>query len=158
MLVVADTSPLRYLIAIGEEGVLPTIFGEVWVPGAVVAELTTSSTPESVRHLMENRPRWLSVRDPQEAAVAGVNPDLDPGERAALALALELRADLVLLDDAAGRREAASLGLRMTGTVGVLRLAAERRLIDVRPVLARLRASGFYIHESVIHAAFENWL
>jgi predicted nucleic acid-binding protein len=64
----------------------------------------------------------------------------------------------VLLDDAAGRREAVSLGFRITGTIGVLRLAAERRLIDVPTVLARLRSSGFYIHDDVIRAAFENWL
>ena len=48
-----------------------------------------------------------------------VRYDLDRGERAALALALEIKADLILIDDAAGRREARLLGIRMTGTVGI---------------------------------------
>lgn len=58
--------PLRYLIAIGEEEVLPALFGEVWAPGAVITELTTSSTPESVRRLVEDRPPWLHVRNPRQ--------------------------------------------------------------------------------------------
>jgi hypothetical protein len=68
--------------------------------------------------------------------LAAITSDLDPGERAALALARELNADPVLLDDAAGRREALALRMRITGTVGVLRLAAESGLID-RPGLCR---------------------
>jgi predicted nucleic acid-binding protein len=51
-----------------------------------------------------------------------------------------------------------SLGIRITGTIGVLRVAAERGLIDVPAVLARLRTSGFYIHDKVIQAAFAPWL
>lgn len=69
-----------------------------------------------------------------------------------------MKADLVLLDDAAGRRETVSLGLRMTGTIGVLRLAAERGMVDVPEMVQRLRASGFCIQESVIRAAFGQWL
>ncbi|MBC8164922.1 MAG: DUF3368 domain-containing protein, partial [Bryobacteraceae bacterium] len=76
--------------------------------------------------------------------------DLDRGEREALAVAIELKADLVLIDDAAGRREAKRLRIRITGTVGVLRLAAERGLIDVPEALLRLRLSGFYIDENVL--------
>jgi predicted nucleic acid-binding protein len=53
----------------------------------------------------------------------------------------ELNAELVLLDDAAGRREALALRMRITGTVGVLRLAAERGLIDVPGVVSQLRES-----------------
>jgi len=158
VLVIADASPLRYLIDIGQHELLPSIFREVQVPSAVISELTDSSTPESVRSVIENRPAWLIVRDPEASAILEISPELDGGERAALALARELHADLVLIDDAAGRREAASLGIRITGTLGVLRVAAERGLIDVRSVLDRLRSSGFYIHESVVRAAFQQWL
>lgn len=158
MLVIADASPLRYLIGIGECELLPSIFREVWAPSAVIRELTDSSTPEPVRSVIESRPAWLIVRDPGASAILEISPELDSGERAALALALELHADLVLIDEAAGRREAVSLGIRITGTVGVLRVAAERGLIDVRSVVNKLRLSGFYIHESVIRAAFQKWL
>jgi hypothetical protein len=87
-----------------------------------------------------------------------VSADLDEGERAAIALAVEVKADLVLIDEAAGRRVAKGLGMRITGTVGVLRLAAERGMIDVQDVLSQLRASGFYIDENVLRTAFEPWL
>jgi predicted nucleic acid-binding protein len=127
-------------------------------PGAVISELTAASTPELVRSVIESRPAWLTVRDPGGDALSRIRADLDAGERAALALALEMDADLVLIDDAAGRREAVSLGIKVTGTIGVLRLAAERGLIDVQGVLARLRSAGFYIHDDVIRAAFEIWL
>jgi predicted nucleic acid-binding protein len=158
MLVIADTGPLRYLIVIGEHNILPVLFGHVWVPGAVIAELSTSSTPEDVRAFVASNPAWLQIGEPDKGQLASISLMLDSGERAALALALEMNADLVLLDDAAGRREAVSLGLRITGTIGVLRLAAERRLINVSGVLTKLRASGFYIGESVIQAAFREWL
>jgi predicted nucleic acid-binding protein len=158
MLVIADTTPLRYLTAIEQIGLLPTIFDEVLVPPAVWDELTTVSTPENVRSFFESRPDWLHLRSPGLDSLKLVRRDLHEGERAALALAIETRADLVLIDEAAGRREAKQLGIRITGTVGVLRIAAERGLIDVPDVLSRLRLSGFYIDENVLRSAFDQWL
>jgi predicted nucleic acid-binding protein len=70
----------------------------------------------------------------------------------------QLGVDLVLVDDAAARREAALLRIRITGTVGVLRLAAERGWIDVPAVVAELRRSGLYLSESLIRSAFGPWL
>lgn len=92
------------------------------------------------------------------AQIAQIAPGLDEGERAALALVWELHADLVLLDDAAGRKEARALKIHMTGTIGVLRLAAERTLIDVPVVVAKIRQSGFYLDESLLQQAFGEWL
>ena len=114
----------RYLIAIGEHDILKDIFGEIWVPDAVVRELTTDSTPAEVRRIVSGRPAWLNIRNPPEKSIAEITHEIDEGERAALAIALELHAELVLLDGAAGRRAAVSLGLRITGTIGVLRIAA----------------------------------
>src|SRR6266542_4099600 len=124
MVVVADSSPLRYLIVLGEQHLLPDLFGEAWIPSAVLEELSASSTPAGVRAFLRTPPDWLKVRDPGNETLEAIAPELDRGERAALALARELHADLVLLDDAAARAEAKSLGFRMTGTVGILRLAA----------------------------------
>jgi hypothetical protein len=124
----------------------------------VVKELSAGATPSVVRDFLAHRPDWLHIRDPTPEMVAAVNAELDPGERAALALACELRADLVLMDDAAGRREASSLHLRMTGTLGVLRLAAERRMIDVPAVVTAIRESGFYLDESLRRATFGKWM
>ena len=158
MVVVADSSPLRYLIVVGEQELLPELFGETWIPSAVLIELSASSTPAGVRTFLNNPPGWLKVREPREETLETISAELDRGERAALALARELNADLVLLDDAAARSEAKSLGFRITGTVGVLRLAAERGLINVPAIVEQLRQSGFYLNDSLIHAAFDEWL
>jgi hypothetical protein len=108
--------------------------------------------------LLAGGPKWLEVCDPAAESIAAVNPKLDAGERAALALAREVHADLVLIDDAAGRREALVLGLRITGTLGVLRVAAERSLIDVPSVVADLLGCGLYLDETLIMNTFGRWL
>ncbi len=76
------------------------------------------STPEIVRATVRSHPDWLLVRDPASEFLTRINSALDNGERTALAIALELGAALVLIDDAQARRDAAILGLRMTGTIG----------------------------------------
>jgi len=158
MIVVADSSPLRYLIVLGQQDLLPRIFGGVSIPSTVLKELSAPATPILVRNLLADRPRWLEVRDPGTDALQAIAADLDAGERPALALALELHADLVLMDDEEGRGEAKSLGIRTTGTVGVLRLAAERGWIDVPATVIELRRSGCYLSESLIRSAFGEWL
>src|SRR5258708_24539107 len=149
MIVVADSSPLRYLIVLRQQELLPILFREIWIPSRILSELSDAATPVVVRDLIENRPKWLQVRDPAPETLAYIDDALDDGERAALALARELDADLVLMDDAAGRRAAGLLRLRITGTIGVLRLAAERGLIDVPVVVAELRKTGFYLDEAL---------
>lgn len=158
MVVVADSSPLRYLIVLGEQDLLPELLGEIWIPSAVLEELSASATPVGVRAFLHSPPGWLQVRDPEKGFLEGIPIQLDRGERAALALARELGADLVLLDDAAARAQARSLGFRITGTVGLLRLAAERGIINVPDTVEQLRQCGFYLSESLIRAAFQEWL
>jgi len=158
MIVVADSSPLRYLIVFGEQRLLPELFGETWIPSAVLDELSAAATPGPVREFLHSPPGWLKVRDAGNESIQSIATELDRGERAALALAQELHADLVLLDDAAARHEARLLGFRITGTIGVLRLAAERALIDVPALVEKLRKSGFHVTDSLIKAAFHEWL
>jgi len=134
------------------------MFGEIWVPSAVLSELSAVPTPGEVRAFLGLATIWLRVGEPTEESLADVSNELDRGERAALALGRDLKADLLLLDDAAGRSEARALGFRVTGTIGLLRLAAERRLIDVSAIITRLRESGFYMTESLIRSAFGEWL
>ena len=75
---------------------------------------------------------------------------IDAGEREALALALALRASLVVVDDRAARRAAAELGFATTGTLGVLERAARMRLMDFDQAIMRLRATSFWVRESTI--------
>ena len=84
--------------------------------------------------------------------------DLDFGERAAIALAETLHADLLLIDEAAGRAEARRRHLRVTGTLGVLRVGAEQGMVNVRDMVARLQSTSFYVDEALVQAVFGPWL
>jgi predicted nucleic acid-binding protein len=87
MIIVADTSPLNYLVLINEIGVLQKMY-----PTAVRAELQCPPAPELVRLWISDPPSWLEVRTPIGASDPSLN-ELDPGERDAILLAMELRAD-----------------------------------------------------------------
>lgn len=158
MIVVADSGPLHYLILLDHADVLHRFYGEVVVPEAVAIELSTPSAPVVVRDWMSRAPSWLSVVPVEPDHVQAVTDDLDPGERAAIALAGTMHADLLLIDEAAGRAEAKRLNLRVTGTLGVLRAAAERGLVDVPAVIARLKATTFYADDALLTTVFGRWL
>jgi len=140
-IVVADTGPLRYLILIGRIDILPRLFGAVAVPATVAGELRHSGAPVAVRAWAASPPPWLEVHD-DPAELASLQ-QLDPGERAAIALAHELGAGLLLLDDRAGALAARGHGFRVTGTVGVLIDAARQRLLQLDATFAALRATNF---------------
>ena len=89
---------LGYLVVLGQVDLLPTLFGQVIIPLAVVGELQHSKAPAAVRAWIASPPPWLDMR-PSSLLPDAVLLRLDPGEREALLLAQELRADLVLVDD-----------------------------------------------------------
>lgn len=141
MTTIADTSPLNYLVQIGEIELVPTLFGRVLIPAEVRLELRDGGAPESVREWIEHIPDWVQIED---APPDNLWPKLHAGERAAISLAIVRRAHLLLVDDRAGVAVARRLGFRVTGTIGVLDLANRRGLIDAETVIARLRATTFY--------------
>lgn len=151
MLVVSDSSPLNYLIRLGCVDVLPTLFGRVLIPPAVEAELTRASTPAAVKAFLAARPAWLEVRAPKATERI---PKLDAGEEAAISLAREVRAELVLLDDGDARKAAASRGLGVIGLLGILERADERSLANLSEVAARL-PDDYRIDRALVDAALE---
>ena len=84
MIVVADASPLRYLILIEHTHVLPALYGQVLVPPAVIKELSQEQTPDIVQLWIAKRPDWVRVQDPTRGFVA-VDQSLGAGELAAIA-------------------------------------------------------------------------
>ena len=139
--VVADTGPLRYLILIGQIDVLPQLFGAVAVPASVAGELRHSGAPVAVRAWATTPPPWLSVHD--DPAIPLSLCELDPGERAAIALAHALGAGLLLLDDRRGALAARQDGLRVIGTIGMLIDAARQKLLELDVAFEALRATNF---------------
>jgi predicted nucleic acid-binding protein len=158
MIVVADSSPLHYLILIGEVHLLQRLYSEVVIPREVLAELTRAGAPSFVSDWLSSHPSWLRVEPASAESIATVTASLDPGERAAIALPETLRADLLLIDEAAGRREANRRQIRVTGIVGVLLAAAENGFVDVPSVLARLKSTSFYIDATFLESVFARWL
>ncbi|HLY55503.1 MAG TPA: hypothetical protein VKS60_08105 [Stellaceae bacterium] len=149
--VVADTSPLHYLVLIGEIGLLPILFETVSVPETVRDELTHPHSPPVVRDWLSAGPAWLKVFPTLPGAALPL-PRLDDGERAAIALALSLRADLVLMDDRRGVAAALAQGLETVGTIGLLDLAARRGLTDLAAGFARLKATNFRCRSEMLDA------
>jgi len=140
--VIADTSPLNYLILIGEVELLPHLFGEILVPDVVASELGDPEAPRLVRSWASYPPSWLGIRP--TPASSELLERLDEGERAAILLAEAQEAPvLLLIDDAEGRAEADRRRIPATGTLGVLRAAATRNMVDLATALDRLRSTNF---------------
>jgi predicted nucleic acid-binding protein len=158
MIVVADSGPLHYLILLEQAELLYLFYGQVIIPEAVLRELTDNRAPDPVRDWLSKPPSWFRVQSVPADELALVTSELDPGEREAIALAQLLEADLLLIDEAMGRAEAHRRSLRVTGTLGILRAAAERGLIHVTEILARLRETSFYVDDQLIHSIFGEWL
>lgn len=95
MIAVADTSPLCYLVLIGEIDLLPALFSEVLVPPGVAAELADARAPEAVQAWWKDRPAWLRVVDPGDEPPPEAVRRLHRGEREAILLAQFVGADIL---------------------------------------------------------------
>jgi predicted nucleic acid-binding protein len=155
VIVVADASPLRYLILIDHAHVLRALYGRVIVPPAVISELNQERTPELVRNWLSASPDWLVVQAPQQALPL-LDRALGTGEREAIALAAELSADALLMDDRDGRREAEKRNLVVLGTLRVLADAAEHGFIDLATAFDRLRQTNFRGGEQLLQQLLEH--
>ncbi len=146
MIVVADSSPLRYVVLIDVVDILPALYRRVLTPPVVLEELSQPNSPEVVRQWAAAPPGWLQPRAPS-GPLAGFPAALGPGERAAIALAEQFRADALLVDDRAARREARRRLLPIQGTLGLIDLAARHGLVDLPAAIARLRRTNFRAEE-----------
>jgi predicted nucleic acid-binding protein len=154
MIVVADTTPVNYLVLIEEADLLPRLFGVVLIPPAVWEELNDPDTPAPVRAWLAHPPSWFQVR-PLQLPPDPELDELDDGEREAIALAEQLHADQLLVDELSARKEAARRQLRFIGTLGILRRAAQLDLIDLPSALARLQQTTFYVSAELIRSLLD---
>ncbi len=154
MIVVSNTSPLIALARAGRLDLLQAIHGEIIVPDAVFNEITVAGAGEPGAHEVVTT-SWIK-RQPalNRQLVNALGLDLDAGEAEAIALAMECQADLILLDERMGRHAAQRMGLKVTGTLGILIAAKDRGLLaSVRPLLDALRAdAGFWIGDALYDA------
>ncbi|KPQ37889.1 MAG: putative nucleic acid-binding protein, contains PIN domain [Phormidium sp. OSCR] len=148
MIVVSDTTPISELTKVGYLMLLPKLFGTVMVPEGVFNELQAGDHPVSnlVRDLS-----WLivvTVNDRQKVSELQKVNGLDLGESEAIALAEEMGAAQVLIDERAARRVAKQRHLPLIGTMGVLLLAKRQGLLtQVKEILDKMQAQGTRISE-----------
>jgi predicted nucleic acid-binding protein len=149
MIVVSDTSPLTALLAVGQADLLQKLFFEVVIPEAVEKEL---------RRMHAELPGWLHVRRVQNLSKPKAYAQfVDAGEAEAIALAEELKADRLLIDERKGRRLAREHGVPVVGLLGIVLLAKQARMISsARELLERLdREAGIYLAEELKNQALQ---
>lgn len=147
MIVVADTSAISNLLTIGHDWILRELFGVVIVPPAVESEL---------RIWHPELPAFITIKSPQNPGVSPAFAQaLDRGEIEAISLALEIHANLLLIDERKGRAEAHRLGIKITGLLGVLLEAKETGLLDrLSPILDELITSADFRISAAVKSEF----
>ena len=153
MIVVADTSPLNYLIQISYDSLLPKVYERIVIPSGVLRELGHSSAPVAVRDWLDRIPSWIDIQWIDSISDATL-AFLDLGEREAIQLAEERHADLLLIDERKGLLEAKRRGLRTTGTLGVLLSAGEMGFIDAEAAYRRLLLETTFRTSAALEALF----
>jgi predicted nucleic acid-binding protein len=153
VIVVSDTTPLNYLVIIDAVDVLPNLFKEVYVTGAVLRELTHSKAPEAVCRWAQSPPGWLKVEDPKSRLPSTAG--LGPGEAASISLAKERHITAVLIDERRGTKIARQEGLFPLPTLALLERAAERNLLELRSAIEKLQRTNIRISQKLIDAALQ---
>jgi predicted nucleic acid-binding protein len=148
---VSDTSPLLFLAKLDRLELLRQDNLEVTAPDAVFREIQ-QQRDEASRKLEDSRQSWLAARSVTDLALVEVlQADLDEGEAEVIALAFELGADRVLMDDLDGRRLARRIGLTPVGTLGVLLGARQTGMISsLQAEIEKLLDCGFRAHEDLV--------
>jgi uncharacterized protein len=149
-LVVVNTTPIIALSLIGELDLLRLLYDQVVVPSAVEAEVLAGDRDGIGRSELQHA-SWLRVASLQDPRRADLLADLDRGEAEVLALAQELNADLVIIDERLARLHAKRVGLTLTGTLGVLLRAKQLGHVKaVAPLIHRLRQGGIHLSDLVV--------
>jgi predicted nucleic acid-binding protein len=151
ILVVSDTSPIRALAHLGLIEVLKSLYPTVLIPPAVARELKEAGIDNIIS-------KYFFVQSPTNLElVEQLKLRLDEGESEAIALALDVKADFLLIDERHGRNVAAELGVRHSGVVAVLIEARQAKLISsVRECLDKLRNElNFFLGDDVVRIALK---
>jgi len=160
MLVVSDTSPILNLAIIGRLSLLNDQFGKIWIPNAVLDELRSQEDlPGSQEIRVSLQDGWLGVKKVQNYdQVKVLARELDRGEAEAIALALEMKAEWILVDEKEARRICKAFGLRVTGVLGILlRARAVGKIGSLAETIEELRVrAGFRVGKDILDEILKN--
>lgn len=158
MRVICNTSPLILLAKIRRLDLLDQLYDKVSIPSSVLKEVEAKPGKETelIQSLLQRQK--FQLRQATKRTLEELPPGLGAGEREAIALALETRANLVALDDQQGRHIARERGLSVTGTIGILIEARQKGMIpSVRCELDRLIEVGMWVHEVFYHRIIQEF-
>lgn len=147
MIVVSNTSPIFYLSTIGQLDLLRQLYAKIVIPTTVYDEIIHVGNTDASARVVPTL-SWIKTQPAtNQELVNRLKAELDPGEAEAIALAIELNADRLLMDERLGRAAAMQLGLQVTGVLGILIAAKQNNLIhEVKPLLdALIEQVGFWI-------------
>lgn len=152
MIIISDTTPIISLLKINRLDLLEKLFGEVLIPNAVYEELTADKRfiDEAKMVINVSYIKSVSVSNPEAVRILRMATGLDQGESEAIVLTDELKADILLMDEAKGRTISGQMGITIMGTIGLLISAYEDKLItseEVRRCIDDLQRSGRHIGE-----------
>jgi uncharacterized protein len=157
MVVVSDTSPLINLAIIGHLDLIPKLFYQIILPQAVFNEIIANgATLPGAKEILQSD--WIEVRIPKDLSLVGsLMEELDSGESEAIALALEIGADLLLMDEFLGRKAALNNNIRPLGILGILLEGKRQGIIPtVQPIMnALIHEAGFYVHAQLYQDVLE---
>lgn len=151
MIVVASTSPIYYLLLIGEIDVFPQLCERAIVPQAVCDELNAQAVPSQLQNWIAQPPAWLEIQSVVNEPDANLER-LHPDEREAILLAEQLEANLLVLDTKAARQIAVARGFKVTSLLGLLDEAARESYINLPTAVERLRRTTFRASPSLLES------
>lgn len=147
--IISNTTPIFYLHRVGYLELLRKLYDEVIVPNAVIEELEEGKKQgEDVPEI--NNYQWIKVRKIQVPSRINLIPDLGKGESEVLAMGLDEKQHLLIIDDKLAREIAKLHDLKFTGTAGVLLKSKSNGYItEIKPIIGRLREAGFFLSQEL---------
>ncbi len=157
MIVVSNSTPLIHLSAMGKLDLLPHLFGEIVIAEEVYEEVVLKGADRPAASEVQSA-KWIQRRAIKNKLAGTIlQNSLGAGESATIVLAIELDADLTILDDRSARIQAQARSIKITGTIGILLMAAERDIVHFQQALDDLLTTGFHLSAREYQRVINLW-
>lgn len=157
MIVVSNSTPLIHLSAMGKLDLLPHLFGEIVIAEEVYEEVVLKGADRPAASEVQSA-KWIQRRSIKNKLAGTIlQNSLGAGESATIVLAIELDADLTILDDRSARIQAQARSIKITGTIGILLMAAERDIVHFQQALDDLLTTGFHLSAREYQRVINLW-
>ena len=152
--IVSNTTPILSLLKINKLILLKELYGRIIIPNAVYQEIENGKDKQYYQDL--SLLSWIEITKLKNTDSRENFNELDRGEAEVLIVANEQNADLIIMDEIIGRRFAKQLNFNITGTIGILLKAKEKRLINsVTKLLTELTDKGTWLNTKLVSKAIE---